>query len=202
MINKILNIQIFYFIWRKLTVKGNINILNFFPNYKFTGKNILDLGCGDAYVLELLISNGIRNFKYLGLDNNQSYINRNKKKYNNRNYKFVKININKTDTVISKVDTVICHGFLHHISDNEITNLFKIFKKKIDLIIIEPTYYKKQNFLRKIIMSMDRGFYIRQDSHLLRILKKIGFKIIFFCITEKLSRIFYSSIVIYAQKSK
>ena len=202
MINKILNIQIFYFIWRKLTVKRNINILNFFPNYKFTGKNILDLGCGDAYVLELLISNGIRNFKYLGLDNNQSYINRNKKKYNNRNYKFVKININKTDTVISKVDTVICHGFLHHISDNEITNLFKIFKKKIDLIIIEPTYYKKQNFLRKIIMSMDRGFYIRQDSHLLRILKKIGFKIIFFCITEKLSRIFYSSIVIYAQKSK
>ena len=202
MINKILNIQIFYFIWRKLTVKKNINILNFFPNYKFTGKNILDLGCGDAYVLELLISNGIRNFKYLGLDNNQSYINRNKKKYNNRNYKFVKININKTDTVISKVDTVICHGFLHHISDNEITNLFKIFKKKIDLIIIEPTYYKKQNFLRKIIMSMDRGFYIRQDSHLLRILKKIGFKIIFFCITEKLSRIFYSSIVIYAQKSK
>jgi SAM-dependent methyltransferase len=183
-------------------VKKNINILNFFPNYKFTGKNILDLGCGDAYVLELLISNGIRNFKYLGLDNNQSYINRNKKKYNNRNYKFVKININKTDTVISKVDTVICHGFLHHISDNEITNLFKIFKKKIDLIIIEPTYYKKQNFLRKIIMSMDRGFYIRQDSHLLRILKKIGFKIIFFCITEKLSRIFYSSIVIYAQKSK
>jgi len=202
MVNKILNIQIFYFIWRKLTVKKNINILNFFPNYKFTGKNILDLGCGDAYVLELLISNGIRNFKYLGLDNNQSYINRNKKKYNNKNYKFVKINIDKTDTVISKVDTIICHGFLHHISDNEIINLFKIFKKKIDLIIIEPTYYKKQNFLRKIIMSMDRGFYIRQDSHLLRMLKKIGFKIIFFCITEKLSRIFYSSIVIHAQKSK
>jgi SAM-dependent methyltransferase len=201
MINKILNIQIFYFIWRKLTYKENINILNFFPNYKFTGKNILDLGCGDAYVLELLISNGIRNFKYLGLDNNQCYINRNKKKYNNKNYKFVKINIDKIDTVISKVDTAICHGFLHHISDDEIINLFKIFKKKIDLIIIEPTYYKKQNFLRKIIMSMDRGFYIRQDSHLLRILKKIGFKIIFFCITEKLSRIFYSSIVIHAQKS-
>ena len=136
--------------------------------------NILDIGCGPAYVLDFLKN---KSLKYFGYDTEMNHIEYAKKKFSNKNYfffckKFNKLQINKLPTF----DYVFLFGIIHHINNSEIKEIFflikKILKKNGKLIILDNVLIKKQNIIAKILIKLDKGNYIRNLSDYKFLLKK------------------------------
>tara|TARA_X000000950_G_scaffold286932_1_gene397354 strand:- start:5724 stop:6374 length:651 start_codon:yes stop_codon:yes gene_type:complete len=210
-LKKILNNQLFYYIWRNLTVSKKYTIFNSLSDPNLVkGKKILDIGCGDGYILEQLIKNfDIVKFEYLGIDNNKNYISN--AKLNFSNYKdssieFIELDINNIEKLnLKEFDLIISNGFFHHISDDEILDFFKKIDKfsfhQLEFIFIDPVFYEKQFFLRKFIMSFDRGEFIRSKDHYLKLFQRSKLEIISSVINNKLSNIMYSNLITHAKKN-
>ena len=135
------------------------------------GKKILDIGCGPGdNVLKF------PNSEYVGIDISQKYI-------DNANNRFGKLGrfycvsvdeIEKTD--ITKIDIVIIKAVLHHLSDEQISGMLEKLKNIMSpggvLITLDPTFCPKQNPISRMLVSLDRGMFVREVDHYRAILKK------------------------------
>lgn len=174
-IRKIFNFPKLYSVFQTVIGKKGIredfllkNIVN------FDNKSVLDLGCGTANILEFINNESL----YVGIDNNQKYINYNKKTWGHReNCVFFYGDLNDYVAKTSeKFDVVLMFGVMHHIDDaavkNCLDNIKKLLKPGGFFVSHDPCYTKKMNFIAKIICKLDRGRYVRYEEEYVKIQKQ------------------------------
>lgn len=163
--------------WEKFYQKShNLNILqNSSPFSKFVLKNIknysyiVDLGCGNA---RDSIYFSINRKNVIGLDNSTEVIKLNKKKFTNKNLKFIHFDISKNLSTIVKSKKPKCfysrfvlHSLTNDLIEKHIKQLSKIFSKK-DVFYIEYRCFEDK-FKKKFFKQHYRNFIKTTDIELI-----------------------------------
>lgn len=127
----------------------------------YPGIRILDIGCGPAPVLKFLPLD----VDYTGYDVNPSYIAHAKKKYGHR---AAFHNQRVSDMTLAdpmSFDIVLADGLLHHLSETEAGNLFRIgsrvLKSEGFMLTVDPAFVENQKPIDKWITATDRGQHVR-----------------------------------------
>ena len=177
--NFILKFKFFYRLYQKLIRKNQDDYK--FIKYVFNQNekvNILDLCCGDSFVLDY-INDDVLN--YTGIDNNENYLKDSRLKY--PKFKFINSDLENIDKIPdlekNSVDFIFLNGAIHHLDDNLVIKLFTYLEQKYPnakYLTIDPI--KDNNkFLNKIMINFDRGKYIRDNVGYKNIMKKFNFLI-------------------------
>ena len=188
--NLILKFRFVYRLYQKI-IRKNQNEYDFIK-YIFDQNekvNVLDLCCGDSFVLNY-INNNIDN--YVGIDNNENYLKDSRLRY--PNYKFIYSNIQNLNEIrelkFSKIDFIFLNGAIHHLNDNTVLNLLNFLNAKFPnakYLTIDPV--KDNNkFINKVMIDFDRGEFIRNSKDYQSLLKKFNFLVTddFFIMSFKL----------------
>ena len=177
--NFILKFKFFYRLYQKLIRKNQDDYK--FIKYIFNQNekvNILDLCCGDSFVLNY-INDDVLN--YTGIDNNENYLKDSRLKY--PEFKFINSDLENIDKIPdlekNSVDFIFLNGAIHHLDDNLVIKLFNDLEQKYPnakYLTIDPI--KDNNkFLNKIMINFDRGKFIRNNIGYKNIMKKFNFLI-------------------------
>ena len=172
--NLILKFKFFYRLYQKVIRRrrSEYDFIRYIFNQ--TGKvNVLDLCCGDSYVLNFIYNN-IEN--YIGVDNNGNYLKKSKLKYSK--FKFINSNIENINKIkeldLTNIDFIFLNGAIHHLNDNVVENLLSFLNKRYPnakYLTIDPVIYNNK-FLNKIMINFDRGDFIRDTSKYKKLMKK------------------------------
>jgi len=172
--NLILKFKLFYRLYQKVIRRRRRSEYDFIEYiFNETGKvNVLDLCCGDSYVLEY-INNNVEN--YIGIDNNKNYLKNSELKY--PKFKFINSNIESIDKIkeleLNSIDFIFLNGAIHHLNDDIVKKLLDFLGKKYPnakYLTIDPIIYNNK-FLNRMMIDFDRGDFIR-DSNKYKILMK------------------------------
>ena len=171
--NLILKFKLFYRLYQKVIRRrrSEYDFIEYIFNE--TGKvNVLDLCCGDSYVLEY-INNNVEN--YIGVDNNKNYLKNSELKY--PKFKFINSNIESINEIkeleLNSIDFIFLNGAIHHLNDDIVEKLLDFLSKKYPnakYLTIDPIIYNNK-FLNRMMIDFDRGDFIR-DSNKYKILMK------------------------------
>lgn len=125
------------------------------------GNRMLDIGCGDAYLLNFLP----KEILYVGYDLNPAYIDYARKEYGDRG---LFINERVSEMVVQDqepFDIILAVGLLHHLSDQEGEDLFRVgyncLKPGGLMFTADNCYFKGQSLIARFISSKDRGQHVR-----------------------------------------
>jgi SAM-dependent methyltransferase len=130
------------------------------------GCAVLDVGCGPAAILDFLPS-----VKYVGLDHNPKYIAAATKKFGAKGT-FICAGVDQlNDHGLQTFDRIIILGVMHHLDDQQLTQLMMQLKDRLNsegvLITFDGAYEDKQNFIAKALARNDRGKFVRtRDQYL------------------------------------
>ena len=168
MINYILQYPLFYRLYQK-TVRRKNHEYDFFKfifqQINKTGKiKMLDLCSGDSFVL-----NYINEYidEYVGIDNNEKYLSKLKKKW--PQYSFFNMDIKNlnNEKIIKNFQPnfIFMNGAIHHL-DNETMKLIISFMNNFkDSIFLSVDPIKHNNkLINKIMIMFDRGEFIRNKE--------------------------------------
>lgn len=127
------------------------------------GMRILDIGCGPGDILELLPE-----VEYIGFDMNEKYIESAIKRYSGRGEFFCeRVSRNAFDSD-KKFDVIMANGVLHHLQDEEVMQLFELAEALIlpegRLVTLDGCYVQRQSWIKRYILSKDRGRYVRNKE--------------------------------------
>ena len=126
---------------------------------------MLDLCCGDSYILNFIESH-IND--YLGVDNSDKYLNYSKKKW--PRFNFLNLDLNNSEESISQLEKfqpnlIFINGAIHHLDDHTIKNITSFINRFEESIFISIDPVKSNNkILNKIMIKLDRGKYIRTEN--------------------------------------
>lgn len=126
------------------------------------GDRILDFGCGPA------TNTGVfRNSFYVGVDRNYGYVKYAKEKFPRKN--LIVADISRSFSLKVRFDWILGNCVFHNLSDKdalhvlqEIKSLLKNNGKLLIIDLLEPGH---NNYLGKLMVSLDRGRYPRSLSH-------------------------------------
>jgi hypothetical protein len=179
MINTILQFSTPYRCYQKI-VRSKFDEYDFI-NFIFRELNkkkkiiVIDLCCGDSYVLNY-ISSSIVN--YLGIDNNKYYLSVCKKKWYNFNFLNLDVTDSKNVKFFSKFNPnfIFMNGAIHHLQDKTVKKInqfiLNYFPKAI-FLSIDPVRYNNR-FINKLMIKFDRGKFIRNKNEFSYLMK--GYK--------------------------
>jgi len=179
----------FYRLIQKLILKKSFNedLVKLIDLCKVN--EIIDVGCADSSILE----NIDNSYTYHGYELNSYFTKKLKSKYVNNN-KFNFYNMGVDDIDFSKFDPnksiIILVGLFHHIDDLQI-NRFLNKTKEFKIFAIDAVKILGQKKITKLLMSLDRGHYIRE----LDVYKKILPNFDFFVTKNRYLRFSYDHLV-------
>jgi len=157
------------------------------------GDKILDIGCGPCDILEYL-----PRVEYLGFDMNQKYIENATKRFGNRGTFVCKKLSRELSEELSAFDIILATGVLHHLDDDEAIQLFELALSTLKpggrLITLDGCYMKGQSWIATLILSKDRGKYVRTKDEYVSLASK-QFKNVRVSIHDDLIRIPYTHII-------
>ena len=167
MINFILKYPLLYRFYQK-TVRSQYSEYDFFKfiflNLKEKKLRVLDLCCGDSFILNY-INQYIND--YYGIDFSDKYLNFSKKKWGK--FKFKKLNLNNIDYLKEIKDFnpnfIFVNGALHHLDDLTVKNINKlsdIFSNSY-FLSVDPVKSNNKIFNR-LMIKFDRGKFIRNKD--------------------------------------
>jgi SAM-dependent methyltransferase len=125
---------------------------------------IIDIGCGPAQILPWLPE-----VDYLGFDVNPAYIAAACRKHRNKGT-FVVGDTQSlwNDSRFTNADIVIGLGILHHLNDEEATHCLQFAWRALKpggrLVCLDACSVPAQGFLRRFVMSLDRGQNVRTEQ--------------------------------------
>lgn len=136
------------------------------------GETILDIGCGTAAILDQL-----PDVQYVGFDENTEYVEAARRRYGQRGRFYCgTIGASQLD-VLGAFDIVLALGVLHHLDDNEATQLFRIAKAVLKrsgrLVTIDGCYVAGQSKIARYLLSRDRGKFVRDEAGYLSIARQV-----------------------------
>ena len=126
---------------------------------------ILDLCCGDSYILDY-----VKDYidDYIGYDNNPFYLKQNKKKW--KKFKFIYGDLKdlKKNSQIYKFkpNLIFMNGAIHHLDDKLVKMINQIIKKKFKKAIflsIDPVR-NRNKMINRLMINFDRGKFIRKKN--------------------------------------
>jgi SAM-dependent methyltransferase len=125
---------------------------------------VIDIGCGPAQILPWLPE-----VEYLGFDVNPAYIAAAQRKHGNKGT-FVVGDTQSlwSDSRFTNADVVIGLGILHHLNDEEATHCLRFAQRALKpggrLVCLDACWVPEQGFLRRFVMSLDRGQNVRTEQ--------------------------------------
>lgn len=138
---------------------------------------LLDIGCGTGAILDFLPDE----INYVGTDISEHYIKEAKRRYRDRQARFTAIRVGETglDSRAGDFDIVLANGVLHHLNDQEAEQLldlaFKHLQKGGKFVSLDPVYASDQSRLAQLVISNDRGEWVRDvDGYVKLIKSKFG----------------------------
>jgi ubiquinone/menaquinone biosynthesis C-methylase UbiE len=176
-ISLLLSSPVFFNSIRNILAGDQTNTKNFVSKYLKENKvkTILDVGCGTGDFAPCTPKNA----SYTGVDISEQYLDFAQKKYGSKN----KVFLNQDVTDINfyskkKYDGVLFVSMLHHLSDKELEKMLPVIKKITKgVIIIADIIPNPPGMLRKFLVKLDQGKYVRRQEAKLKILKKY-FKVV------------------------
>lgn len=154
----------------------------------------MDIGCGTGDML-----NYLHGVEYVGFDNNQKYIKAAQKKYARRGtFVYESISENALEGHAG-FDIVIAKGVMHHLNNDLVIKMLKLAKNKLRengrLITIDGCFIPSQNWAARLLLSFDRGKYVRSEDGYLNLVSSV-FPIFRHTIRQNQLRLPYTHIVI------
>jgi SAM-dependent methyltransferase len=124
------------------------------------GDRILDLGCGPADIREYL-----PNVEYIGLDSNLAYIENATQRWGTKGTFICAPVAEAAAQLASTFDIVLAIGVLHHLNDEEVSELFQhaflALRPGGRLVTLDGVYTDRQNPIARFLLSQDRGRFVR-----------------------------------------
>lgn len=125
-----------------------------------TGDHVLDIGCGPATMLPFL-----GDISYTGLDLSETYIEQAKAQYGERGT-FLACSVDDIAELSEiRYDRVLAIALLHHLTDEQVTNLFNSARSCLRqggrLITLDCAWTSPQNPIAKLLIGLDRGRNVR-----------------------------------------
>ena len=133
-----------------------------FEKKKFKNIRLLDICCGDSYILEY-INKFIED--YLGVDNNDEYLKQCKFRW--KKFNFTHLNLNDTTNIDQfikfKPNFIFINGAIHHFDDKTVKSINSFVKNNFsDCYFLSVDPIKNNNsFLNTVMIKLDRGKFIR-----------------------------------------
>tara|TARA_B100000674_G_C37855162_1_gene922012 strand:- start:391 stop:1002 length:612 start_codon:yes stop_codon:yes gene_type:complete len=162
---------------QKIILKKSLNsdAGNLLKNIKF--QNIIDIGCGEADVHNYFKLNN--NQKYFGYEIENYFIQKLKKKYNKKNFYFLKKNINQINfkKFNAKKTIILLIGIFHHLDDRTIKT-FLSKTKNFKIISIDAVVLPSQGLITRLLFFLDKGNFIRKLSEYKKIVKGFEYQIL------------------------
>ena len=160
-------------------------------------QKILDIGCGEG-ASSSAIAVHVR--EYVGLDDNEAYIQSARRNVNSANARFIVADAGDTTVrEFGPFDLVVVTGVLHHLSSQKIHQMLENVKDVLAVggrfVALEPVLTPDQGLLARILITSDRGRYVR-DLEGYQYLLDQHFSKVDVVIEEKLLRIPYTHLVI------
>lgn len=164
------------------------------------GDKILDIGCGPGDILDFLPS-----VEYWGFDLNEKYITSARKRFSNRGQFFCK-KVSRDAVPGEEIfDIVMACGIFHHLTDEEAIEMFELahtlLKPGGRFITFDGVYVPDQSYFARLILSNDRGNYVRTEEQYRPIAQKY-FADIQVSIRSDLLRLPYTHIIMECKKNK
>jgi SAM-dependent methyltransferase len=133
------------------------------------GMKVLDVGCGTGWLFPLLPS-----CKYTGIDACPARIKACRRRFKtNRAFQNKRLG-KKMPFRRKSYDLAIAFGLLHHLDDSEakhlVNHLRLALKAKGRLITVDGVFLKRQNKIKKILLKLDKGRFIRTKPQYKKIL--------------------------------
>lgn len=197
-IKNVLSIPIMYSLAMKAIAKDFNKV--FYKPFVDIKENevVLDIGCGPADVLDFLPNS----VSYYGFDLSEAYIDKAKKKYKDRNATFkaeAVSDANLPENLKNNCDVVIAVGVLHHLNDEEVSQLYSMallaLKKGGRFITLDPCFVANQNPIAKFVAAKDRGQYVRNLEKYRELANKSLGDSIEITVTDNLLKIPYNHII-------
>lgn len=175
--HKILDLPLVFHYQQKIC-NNYKNVLNEFSDYLLVkDKKIIEIGCSTGICANEIIN--MRHNEYFGIDIEKKYIEKARSLFPNGQFICQDARNLKFDDGF--FDIAIFNGVAHHMSDVLFKDCLKEIKRVIKnngfVLISEPVFNHK-NILSTILLSVDRGKYIRKSEEYSRLIIESGFKII------------------------
>lgn len=130
---------------------------------------VLDIGCGTGDFFDK------RYKEYIGIDINQKFISFAEKKYKkfkNANFVVGDVLFYKYGNLRRRKIGIILVSMMHHLSDEELFLLFDNLKKlNVVSLVVCDIIPNPKGLLKKLMVALDRGAYIRSEERKIEILK-------------------------------
>ena len=158
------------------------------------GDRILDIGCGPADILASL-----PDVDYHGFDLSADYIEAARRRFGNRGTFHVEaVNADLVKNY-SGFDVVLAGGILHHLTDVEAVDLFRVafaaLKPTGRLITFDGCFVDGQSEIAKRFLRADRGQFVRDEPGYVKLARHV-FQNVVAHVHHKLLRIPYTHIVL------
>lgn len=132
------------------------------------GWRVLDIGCGPGYGVEWFAG-----AEYVGLDVNAAYIAHARRRYG-RSGTFICQRFD--EEIIGRVglfDLVAMNGLLHHLCDEEATDIFRKIRRVLKpggkIVTLDGCYTAAQSFVERKLLDHDRGRHVRDEQGYVRL---------------------------------
>jgi ubiquinone/menaquinone biosynthesis C-methylase UbiE len=165
LIEKALSIPLLFELQQKYFNDYNSVYEEFKSYLNVKGKKILEIGCSTGICARKII-NMVDN-EYFGIDISDKYIEIAKNHSSHGN--FICMNAAKMTFEDESFDIILFNGVLHHMDNNLIANCLKEVKRTLKqdgVVIIGEPVFSANKPLSNLLLSFDRGKYIRsQESY-------------------------------------
>lgn len=132
-------------------------------------KSVLDIGCGTG---DFAVCTP-KDASYLGIDLNREYIKFAKHEYPSA-YQFKYQDVTKKEFYKGKkYDAVLFVSMIHHLSQEELDEILPVVKKVTKkIVVVADIIPAPEGILRKIMVKLDQGRFVRPEKEKEKILKK------------------------------
>jgi SAM-dependent methyltransferase len=135
------------------------------------GMRVLDLGCGNGRLVPFLPE-----VDYVGVDNNESYIESALREYAGPNARFLCGDLGEFPRdAIGPFDVAVSIGVLHHLDDETARHAISSAVDRLApggrLITMDPCFEPSQRQIARVLMALDRGKFVRHPADYRRLIE-------------------------------
>jgi SAM-dependent methyltransferase len=158
-----------------------------------SGDRVLDIGCGPADILEALPA-----VEYHGFDLSAAYIESARKRFGSRGQFHVEAVSAEQVKKYAGFDLVLATGVLHHLTDAEAVDLFRVAHTALKpggrLVTLDGCFQTGQSLLARQMLRNDRGKFVRAERAYLALARQV-FSEITPVVTTDLLRVPYTHLI-------